>query len=166
MGTFQELFLVVLSLFASLNLMSCFIHETFLVSKLETFKNYKKAKHITLSDIWLIDENYFQKMFSPPPPEKTHSPFKKSKIASPPPFWPTLHIFQLPLPPPRAEWVGGHCEIAFLLLVVLFSITDLDMIYFLRNIFSPSEVLEVCMYYHLQCFLRGNFSSGRVGNLG
>ena len=99
MGTFQELFLIVLSLFASLKLMSGFIHETFLVYKLETFKNYKKAKHITLCDIWLIDENYFQKMFSPSPPEKTHSPFKKSKIASPPPFWPTLHIFQLPLPP-------------------------------------------------------------------
>ena len=43
---------------------------------------------------------------------------------------------------------------AFLFLVVLFSITDFDMIYFLRKIFPPSEFLEVCIYSHLQCFLR------------
>ena len=55
---------------------------------------------------------------------------------------------------PPAEKVGGHCELAFLLLVVLFSMTDLDMIYFLRKIFPPPEVLEVCIY-HMQCFLRG-----------
>ena len=55
---------------------------------------------------------------------------------------------------PAAERLGGHCELAFLLLVVLFSITDLDMMYFLRKIFPPSEVLEVCIYSHLQCFLR------------
>ena len=86
----------------------------------------------------------------PPPPEKFHSPFKNSKSESPPSFWPTLQIFQ----PPPAERLGGHCELAFLLLVVLFSITDLDMMYFLRKIFPPSEVLEVCIYSHLQCFLR------------
>ena len=57
-------------------------------------------------------------------------------------------------PPPPAERVGGHCKLAFLLLVVLFSIADLDMMYFLRKIFPPSEVLEVCIYSHLQCFLR------------
>ena len=57
-------------------------------------------------------------------------------------------------PPPSlaAEWVGGHCKLAFLLLGVLFSITDLDM-YVLRKIFPPSEVLEVCINSHLQCFL-------------
>ena len=67
----------------------------------------------------------------------------------------TLQIFQpSPLPPPLAERVGGHWELAFLLLVVLSSITDLDMMYFLRKIFPPSAVLEVCIYSHLQCFLR------------
>ena len=43
---------------------------------------------------------------------------------------------------------------AFLFLVVLFSITDFDMIYFLRKIFPPSEFLEEWIYSHLQCFLR------------
>ena len=55
---------------------------------------------------------------------------------------------------PPAERVGGHCELAFLLLVVLLSITDLDMMYFLKKISPPSHVLEVCIYSHLQCFLR------------
>ena len=55
---------------------------------------------------------------------------------------------------PPAERVGGHCGLAFLLLVVLLSITDLDMMYFLRKIFPPSHVLEICIYSHLQCFLR------------
>ena len=48
---------------------------------------------------------------------------------------------------------GGFIN-AYILLVVLFSIEDLDMMYFLRKIFPPSEVLEVCIYSHLQCFLR------------
>ena len=71
------------------------------------------------------------------------------------PFGQHYKLFSLPPPTPRpADRVGGHCELAFLLLVVLFSITDLDMMYFLRKIFPPSEVLEVCIYSHLQCFLR------------
>ena len=159
METFQELSLIILSLFASLKLMSTFIHETFLVYKLETFKNCKEAKHIILCDIWLIVENYFQKMLSPSPHEKIHSPFKNSKGASPPPIWPTLHIFQPPTH--AAESVGGHCELDIPLLVVLFSITDLDMIYFLRKIFPPCEVLEVCIYSHLQYFFKGGISSVR-----
>ena len=48
--TFQEVSLIILSLFDSLKLMSAFIHETFLVYKLETFKNCKEAKHIILCD--------------------------------------------------------------------------------------------------------------------
>ena len=44
---------------------------------------------------------------------------------------------------------------SFSFLVVMFVITDLDMMYLLRKIFLPSEVLEVCIYSHLQCFLRG-----------
>ena len=61
MGTFQELSLIILSLFASLTLMSAFIHETFLVYKLETIKNCKEAKHISyviLINGWkLLSEN-------------------------------------------------------------------------------------------------------------
>ena len=70
-------------------------------------------------------------------------------------FLANITNFLAPLPPaPHAEMVGGHYKVAFLLLVVLFSITYLDMMYFLRKIFPPSEVLEVCIYSHLQCFLR------------
>ena len=55
---------------------------------------------------------------------------------------------------PPAERLGRHFELAFLLLVVLLSITDLDMMYFLRKISPPPQVLEVCIYSHLQLFLR------------
>ena len=110
----------------------------------------------------------FRKCSVPYPPEKIHSPWKNSKSASPPAFWPTLHIFQLnpppPPPPPSAERVGEHRELAFLLLVVLFSITDLDVIYFLRKIYPPSEVLEVwCIYFYLQCFLMAKFPQWEGG---
>ena len=61
-----------------------FIHETFLVYQLETFKNCKEVKHIMimttaityiffiLCDIWSTVENFFQKILSTP--EKIHSP--------------------------------------------------------------------------------------------
>ena len=73
------------------------------------------------------------------------------------------NITHFSAPPLPAERVGGHCELAFLLLVVLFSITNLDMIYFVRKTFPPSEVLEVCIYSHLQCFLRGKFPQWEGG---
>ena len=79
-------------------------------------------------------------------------------------FLANITNFLAPLPPaPHAEMVGGHYKVAFLLLVVLFSITYLDMMYFLRKIFPPSEVLEVRIYSHLQCFKGGNPPSRRVG---
>ena len=53
-----------------------FIHETFLVYKIEAFKNFKEVKHIMiiiidynffiLCDIWSTVENYFHKILSPP----------------------------------------------------------------------------------------------------
>ena len=61
-----------------------FIHETFLVYKLETFK---EVKHIMimiiaiiyiffiLCDIWSTVENYFQKILRPPLPWKNPLPF-------------------------------------------------------------------------------------------
>ena len=87
MGNFQDVFLIILSLFSNLKLMSdfYFIYKKFLVyNKLEIFKNCKEVKHIImivaiiyiffiLYDIYLITvENYFQKILSPP--EKIHSP--------------------------------------------------------------------------------------------
>ena len=62
--------------------MLLYIYETFLVYKLETFKNCKELKNIMiiamiyifLCDISSTVENYFQKILSPAPPEKIQSP--------------------------------------------------------------------------------------------
>ena len=51
-----------------------------------------------LCHIWSIVENYFQKILSPPPLEKSHSPLKMQKVkgASPSPFFlPTFTIFKV-----------------------------------------------------------------------
>ena len=48
MRNFPEVFLIMLSLYVNLKLMSAFTHETFLVYKLETFKNCTEVKHITI----------------------------------------------------------------------------------------------------------------------
>ena len=49
MWNFQEVFPIITSLFANLKLMNVlFIHETFLVYKLETFTNCKEVKHIMI----------------------------------------------------------------------------------------------------------------------
>ena len=121
MGNFQEVFMIIVSLFANLKLMSVFTHEAVLVYKMETFKNFKEVKHIM---IMVIDYDFlccvifdqqlkitFKK--SSGPPEKIHSPLfthpspcKNSKSASPLPFLLTLKIFQAPL----LKGVGGrHC---------------------------------------------------------
>ena len=75
------------------------------------------------------------------------------------PFGQHYKYFSPPTPP--SERVGGHCKLAFLLLVVLFSITDLDM-YLQRKIFQPSEVLEVSPVF----FMGENPPSMSVGNPG
>ena len=52
---FQEVFLIILSLFANLKLMRVlFIHEMFLVYKLETFTNCKEVKHVMVMIIAII----------------------------------------------------------------------------------------------------------------
>ena len=90
-----------------------YIHETFLVYKLETFKNCKEVKHIMISaiiyiffilcDIWSIVENYFQKILSPlkksTPPFLLVFPLKIQKVT---PFLPKPKIFQAP-PAERGE---------------------------------------------------------------
>ena len=51
----QEVFLVILSLFANLKMMSeLFGHEMFLVYKFETFTNCKEVKHIMVMIIAII----------------------------------------------------------------------------------------------------------------
>ena len=112
MWNFQEVFLIILSLFVNLKLMSVlFIHETFLGYKLETFTNCNEVKHImimivTIIYIFLSSEIFgqqlkitFRKSSVPSPPEKippifTHSelkiqkvPIKNSKSTSPPPLF-------------------------------------------------------------------------------
>ena len=65
MWNFQEVFLIIPSLFANLKLMSVlFIHETFFVYKLETLTDCKEVKHIMIMII-----------APPPPPYKKSSPF-------------------------------------------------------------------------------------------
>ena len=77
-----------------------FIHETFLVYKLETFKNCKEVKHIMIMIIAIsyifyilcntrsVVQNYFQKILSPRPwknpPFLLTSPLKIKKIQVPP----------------------------------------------------------------------------------
>ena len=85
-----------------------YIHEMFLVYKLETFKNWKELKHIMimgiaiiyifliLCDISSLAENYFQKILSPHPMKNSTNSFLLSHplSARPRPFLPTLKLFQ------------------------------------------------------------------------
>ena len=162
MGSFQELPLIILSLFASLKLMSAFIHETFLNwRQLKIVRRQSTLSYVILINSWkLLSEN----AQSPTPLKKSTPPLKIQKVEVLLPFGQHYTFFSSrPPPPPNEERVGGHHELAFLLLVILFSIADLDVIYFLRKIFPPSEVLEVFIYSHLQCFLRGKFSQWEGG---
>ena len=80
MGDFQEILLIILSLFTN------FYSWKGLVYELETFKNCKEVKHVMimiiaiiymffiLCDIWLTVENYFQKILSLLPPLKKSTP--------------------------------------------------------------------------------------------
>ena len=77
-----------------------FIHETFIVYKLETFKKCKGKAHyeyyycyhlhfLILCDISLIIENYFQKILMTPPSKIhshifTQSPLKIQEVQVPP----------------------------------------------------------------------------------
>ena len=55
MWNFQDVFLIILPLFANLKLKSVlFIHEMFLVDKFETFPNCKEVKHIMIMIIAII----------------------------------------------------------------------------------------------------------------
>ena len=79
----------------------------FLVYKLETFKNCKEVKHIMIMIIaiiyiflsYVIFDQQLKITFRRPsaPPRKNPLPPKNSKSAGPPPFLPTLTIFQAPL---------------------------------------------------------------------
>ena len=93
MGIFQELFLIILSLFANLKLFSAsysskvFSLQVGDILKLQGGKahydyDYSFNLHFFhLCDVWSTVENYFQKI--PRPPEKNpHSP-ENSKFASP-----------------------------------------------------------------------------------
>ena len=106
MWNFQEVFLIMLSLFADLKLMNVlFIHETFLVYKLETFTNCKEVNHVmimrSLINSWkLLSEN---PQFLPPLPEKIPPyfyslPYEKLKKCkySPPPLFANTENFSSP----------------------------------------------------------------------
>ena len=115
MGNFQEVFLIILSLFATLKLTSVlFIHETFLVYKLETFTNCKEVKHIMIMIIAIIHFFFYYEILdqqlkitirksSTPTLEKIQplfystplAPLKTQKVQVSS-FLPTLKIFQAP----------------------------------------------------------------------
>ena len=97
-------------------------------SQLETFKNCKEVNHIMIMiiamiyiffiicDIWSTVENYFQKIISPSPPEKihspllTHSPLEIQKVQVPPLF---ANIKKISPPSPCRKG-GGHCLISLM----------------------------------------------------
>ena len=131
MWNFREVFLIILSSFANLKLMKAFffIQGTFLLYKLETFKNCKEVNHIMimivtyiffiLCGIWSPVENYFQKILSPhplknpfPPFYSPHPPFKSAS----PLFFDNTPFFQSPpLPSPTPlQKEGGHNVTYFL----------------------------------------------------
>ena len=120
MRNFQEVFLIMLSSFADLKLMNVlFIHETFLVYKLETFTNCKEVNHVmimrSLINSWkLLSENpqllptFLKKSL----PIFTHFPTKNSKSASTPsPTFCQHWKFFGPLL--QKEGVGGGGHYAF-----------------------------------------------------
>ena len=103
-----EVFLIILSLFANLKLMSVFTHETLLICRLGTFKNCKEVKQIMVMIIATIyiflSENWFQKIFKAswknPLPLFTHSlPLKIQKVQVPYLFA-NIENFSAPPPPP------------------------------------------------------------------
>ena len=103
-----------------------FIHEMFLVYKLETFKNCKEAKHIMIMTTAIIYFFFYHMWYlmwylifilqlkitfwkppAPPPPplEKIRSPLKIQKLQAHP-FWQKLKSFQ----DPRQKGGGGGGE--------------------------------------------------------
>ena len=121
MRSFQEVFLIILSLFANLKLMSAFYSWKGFSLQIGDIKHI--IKHIMIMiiaiififlsffcDIWSTVENYFRK--SSGPPEIIHSPFfthyPPSKIASCPLFV-NIEKFLDPAPHCR-KGGGGHCD--------------------------------------------------------
>ena len=115
-----EVFLIILSLFANLKLMSVFTHETLLICRLGTFKNCKEVKQIMVMIIATIyiflSENWFQKIFKAswknPLPLFTHSlPLKIQKVQVPYLFA-NIENFSAPPPPlPPNKKGGGQYEV-------------------------------------------------------
>ena len=112
-----EVFLIILSLFANLKLMSVFTHETLLICRLGTFKNCKEVKQIMVMIIATIyiflSENWFQKIFKAswknPLPLFTHSlPLKIQKVQVPYLFA-NIENFSAPFPPTKRG--GGQYEV-------------------------------------------------------
>ena len=129
-GNFQEVFLIMLSLFTNVKLLSAFCSYNIFSFQVGDIKLWGgKAHHdydscynlhfSILYDTWSTVENYFQKILRPPwkhpLPFFTHSVPKNPKSASPP-FLPTLKIFQALSP---AERRGALCKGIFVIAKVL-----------------------------------------------
>ena len=128
MWNFRAVFLVTLSLFSNLKLMSLFIYE-FLVYRLEIFRNCKEVKHMIMivAVIYIFFVFYvifdhqlkitFRKSSALSPSEKIHSLLftqsspKNLEIASPPFF---AKIEKILAPPPlQKEWEDTVWHVIF-----------------------------------------------------
>ena len=104
-----------------------FIHETFLVYKLETFKNCKEVKQIMimiiviiyiffiLCDIWSTVEHYLQKILRPP---WKNPPLKIQKVQVLPPFFANIENFSANFPSRGGRGVR-HCTPQLYLMLIL-----------------------------------------------
>ena len=122
MWNLQEAFLIILSLFANLKLMSVlFIHETFLCYNSETFANCKEVKQIMIMIITIIYIFFILWDIWSTVEKNPQSPLWKNLphpfLLTPPlnirashPFLPTLKLFPAPpaerCPPLFGSW--GH----------------------------------------------------------
>ena len=98
MRSFQELSLIILSLFASLKLMSAFIHETFLNwRQLKIVRRQSTLSYVILINSWkLLSEN----AQSPIPLKKSTLPEKIQKVQVLLPFGQHYTFFSSTPPPP------------------------------------------------------------------
>ena len=141
-----------------------FIHETFLVYKLETFKNFKEVEHFMIMAIATIYIFFYLTWYlikswkwlsenpqpAPPQPEKinhplfTHSLLKKIKSASPRLFV-KIEKFSASPPPPRK---GGRALCLFEIPLIKRSRIVLHSPpYEANNLNLPKQVFtKVCLF--------------------
>ena len=85
MGSFQEVFLIIVSLFANLKLMSALYSRNVFSLQVKKFKNCQEVKHIMIMIMaiigiflsYIFDQRFkitFRKSSAPPPPPAQNTP--------------------------------------------------------------------------------------------